>query len=196
SAARSALAAVEQRHDPGTGAGFTQSRKDPLNAVLVRLRAHVRHRIQRQGDIEVQLVGLAGGGFHADAGGDAGNHHLGDAKRFQARCQVGTGEDAPGPLGEDDVIGLSVQSAGRSPPRAGCSLRPGARPSTFTNTTGKRWRRNALASSPARASTGPIGCTVGYATMPFCRSMTSKAVCGSRMVMPMAVSSWELKYRI
>src|SRR6185312_1188877 len=30
-----------------------------------------------------------------------------------------------------------VQSAGRSPPRAGCSLRPGARPSTFTNTTGK-----------------------------------------------------------
>jgi len=52
---------------------------------------------------------MASGRLHAEAGGDAGEHHLGDAKSSQPRLEVGVGEGAPRLLGHQQVTRLRVQ---------------------------------------------------------------------------------------
>lgn len=50
------------------------------------------------------LVGGAGAGLDADAGGDAGQHDLGDPAAAQLQVEVGAVEGAPVPLGDGDVL--------------------------------------------------------------------------------------------
>src|SRR5579862_1337766 len=88
---------------------------------------------------------------------------------------------------------ISAQPAGRSPPAGACSVRPGAPPVTLTSTTGRSCRRNDSASTAARFTTSPIGCTVGNPIRPRCRSTTTSAVFGSRVVtgtIGVLCSSW------
>ena len=141
------------------------------DAVVVRLGAHVGHGVDGERDVEARFIGLARGRLDAGAGGDAGDHHLGDALRLSNGFEIGAGERAPGPLGHHDVAGLLVQfgdevgPAGRtrSRMRRGCSVRPGAPPATLTSTTGRSRSRKASASARARSTTSPIGWTAGKA---------------------------------
>ncbi len=50
-------------------------RKDPGDAVIVRLKIHVRHGVACESDVEPEFIGMARGRLHADAGGDTGEHH-------------------------------------------------------------------------------------------------------------------------
>lgn len=47
--------------------------------------------------------------FDAEAGGDAGDHHLGDAERLQVRLGIRAGERARSPLGDRVILRLPVQ---------------------------------------------------------------------------------------
>src|ERR1700694_362873 len=86
----------------------------------------------------------------------------------------------------------SAQSAGSPARLRACSVRPGAPPATLMSTTGSPWRRNASTNSLACLMTSSTGCAVGSETMPFCKSMTTRAVFGSSVVIAMAFSLLDL----
>ncbi len=79
---------VEKRDDLRARSGLAQSRKDPRDAVLMRLGAHVGHRVGGERDIEAKLMGEARCRFDADAGRDAGENDLRDARSLQKRVEV------------------------------------------------------------------------------------------------------------
>ena len=110
----------------------------------MRFGAHIGHGIESQGDVESLLIRLAGRGFDAGSGCDAGDNHLRDSVGLQLRLQIGTRKRAPSPLGHDDIAvwrsssGIrSLNPSGNVEKRRGCSVRPGALPATLTRTTGR-----------------------------------------------------------
>ena len=48
----------------------------------------VRHGVGSKRDVEPQLAGMAGRRFYAEAGGDADDHHLRDARRLEVGIKV------------------------------------------------------------------------------------------------------------
>ena len=76
---------------------------------LVGVGVHVAHGVGGERDVVAVLVGGAGGGFHADAGGDARQHDLGDTAAAQLDVETGAVEGAPVALGDGDVAGVAGQ---------------------------------------------------------------------------------------
>ena len=69
----------------------------------------VGHRVCGEHDVVAVVVGGACGGFDAGAGGDAGQHDLGDAEVAQQGVQAGVVEGAAAPLGDQVVARLPLQ---------------------------------------------------------------------------------------
>ena len=75
------------------GGGFAEARKDVVDAVPMVVGVGVGHRVDGKHHVVTVLVGGAGGGLHTQAGGDSGDHDLGDAALLQLLMQVGAPED-------------------------------------------------------------------------------------------------------
>src|SRR5581483_11406471 len=96
--------------------------EDPLDAVPVGLRVQVAHGVGGEGDVVAVLVRGAGGGLHADAGGDARQHDLRDTAAAQLDIETGAVEGTPVALGDGDVAGVTGQFGDHDVP----ALREGA----------------------------------------------------------------------
>ena len=101
-------AAVEESDDLPGDAGFSQTGKDPRDAVVVRIRVGVSGGIDREGDVESVLVRLARGRLDTNTGGNSGNHDLCNPQLLQVLVQTCVRECSPGPLGDCVVLGLLV----------------------------------------------------------------------------------------
>jgi hypothetical protein len=93
---RGTRASAEEGEDVLGRAGFAEHGEDVTDGVVVRGGVEVGHGVGDQGDVEAVLVGLAGGRFDADAGGDAADDDLGDAEFGEVGGEVGVVERAPG----------------------------------------------------------------------------------------------------
>ncbi len=83
--------------------------EDARDAVGVGVGVHVGHGVGGQSDVVAELVGVAGGGFDAGAGGYADDDELGDAEIFEVMIEAGVGEGSPCALGYGVVGGLLVE---------------------------------------------------------------------------------------
>jgi hypothetical protein len=90
------------------------------------VQVQVRHRVGGEHHVVAVLMRGPGGGFDPDAGGDAGQHDLGDAGPLQFGMQGGAAEGAP-PLPEDadvTVLASTVESVNSVPFACeGCEIR-------------------------------------------------------------------------
>jgi hypothetical protein len=76
----------------------------------MHLGVRVEAAVGQDGEVEVQVGGLAQGGQHDAAGGDAGEDEVIDAAGPEDNVQVTAGEGADPLLGDDDVVGLGATS--------------------------------------------------------------------------------------
>ena len=76
---RAAGPLAEKGEDVAGRAGFAEYGEDVADGVVVRGGVEIGHGVGDQGDVEAVLMGLAGGRFDVDAGGDSADDDLGDA---------------------------------------------------------------------------------------------------------------------
>lgn len=72
----------------------------------MRLGAHAGHGVLHQDLMVAAFVGVAGGGFDADVGGDAAENDGLDGATAQLQVQFGAVKGAPLMLGDEEVAGL------------------------------------------------------------------------------------------
>lgn len=65
-----------RRRKRPAGSALAEEWEDPFNAVAMRLGVPIGYGVRHQRDVVAVFVGGAGGGLHADAGGDPGQHDL------------------------------------------------------------------------------------------------------------------------
>jgi hypothetical protein len=116
---RSCAGAVEEIDDLLGRAGFAQPWEDPRDAVSVSISVHVGHGVDGEGDVESELVRVAGGRLDAYAGSDAGDNNLRDAQPFQTLFEVRVRERSPRPLRHRVVSRLSVELGDEIGPSGG-----------------------------------------------------------------------------
>lgn len=103
------------------------------NAAGMGFQIGVGHGVERQGNVETEVAGMAGSGFDAHAGGDADDHHLGDALALQPGFEIGLDESACRALRHRVVprvwlqIGDEIRPTGGKFPDAGRLVRPAGR---------------------------------------------------------------------
>jgi hypothetical protein len=96
-------------HELLRGAGLAELRKHSRDAVVMRVGIQVGHGVDRERDIEPEFMGLPRGGLDAGAGGDADHDDLRDVGLPEIFLEVGAGEGAPRPLGDDMIGRLPVE---------------------------------------------------------------------------------------
>ena len=106
---RSRAGFVEQINDLPSRAGFAPPREDSGDAIDVRVKVHVGHGVDREGDFEPRFVRVACGRLDAFAGGDAGDNDLGDPQIFQLRFEIRIREGSPLSLPHCMVVWLLFQ---------------------------------------------------------------------------------------
>src|ERR1700677_3627296 len=73
--------------------------EDALDAVVVGGGVAVGHGVGGEDDVVAVVVGRAGGGLDADAGGDTGQYDLGDPELSEVGVEGGVVKGPPTPLG-------------------------------------------------------------------------------------------------
>ena len=102
----------------------------------------VGHRVDGKRHVIAEFMRLAGGQLDAGAGGDSGDHDLGNAEALEMLLEARACECAPGSLGDRVILRLAVELGDEFRPIGGkrseirrLSVRPGAKRSTLTRTT-------------------------------------------------------------
>src|ERR1035437_855278 len=85
------------------------ARKDMLETVCVRFRAHICHGVGGERHVEACLIRLAGRRFHTCTGGQARENNLRHTFCLQLSIQVGGRKGARGAFGDEDVVWLLMQ---------------------------------------------------------------------------------------
>ena len=94
------------------GANASETREHIFKGEAVMLGVLAGAGIFDEHKGKAEAGALAGGGLDARVGGDTGEDDRVDAAGFELLLQVGSGEGAPMPLGDEDVAGL--ETGGRS----------------------------------------------------------------------------------
>lgn len=105
----SSAGSFQQINDFRGRASLAQSWKYSRDAVEMSVGVRVGHRVDRKGDVEPALMGVANCRLHAHAGRDAGDHDLGYALGPQMVIEVRVRECAPGPLRHRVILRPTVQ---------------------------------------------------------------------------------------
>ena len=127
------------------GGGLSESWKDFLKAIAVRVGVAVRHGIHDQCHVVAEIVGAARGGFHPGTGRHTRQDDLRDAAPAQIVVQVVPRNAPQRSLVTRWSLGcccnsgmISDQPSGNEKLGGPASVRPGARPATLTSTPAKR----------------------------------------------------------
>jgi hypothetical protein len=110
-------------------AGFPETGENPGEAIGVGVLIHIGHGVGGERDVEAEFIGVAGGRFDAEAGGDAAEHNLCHALASQVIFKVGAGKRTPGSFGHKMILGLPIQfgqqvrPVGREITEASCLFR-------------------------------------------------------------------------
>jgi len=86
---------------------------------VVDVSVHVRHGVDSESHVESKFMGVTRGRLDTRAGGDACDHDLRDAELPEMSFEVGVGESAPGPLGDDVIAWPLVQFGDQICPPSG-----------------------------------------------------------------------------
>ena len=100
---------IEQRDDLLRRARFAEPREDARDAVRVSLGAAVGHRVDGKRHVIAEFMRLAGGRLDAGAGGDSGDHDLGNAEALEMLLEARACECAQGSLGDRVILRLAVE---------------------------------------------------------------------------------------
>src|SRR5580704_18279910 len=99
----------ERGEDFFSGAEVADARKNIFDREIVGFGAETGHGVLNKDLVIVAFVGVAGGGFHADVGGDAAQDNGTHAAAAELEIQVSAVKRTPLAFGDAEVARLRIE---------------------------------------------------------------------------------------